>query len=76
MTKPVFTNVLLNNKKITIKVLNISSSRFLEHFILNGPDPMAMKAVLEQLSDPSRSNPQELDKAIIGINLLILLLTL
>ncbi|KAA0719072.1 hypothetical protein E1301_Tti007610 [Triplophysa tibetana] len=46
--------------------VTLTAARFLEHFILNGPDPMAMKAVLEQLSDPNRNNPQELDKAIIG----------
>uniref|UniRef100_A0A673FT56 Crystallin J1C-like n=1 Tax=Sinocyclocheilus rhinocerous TaxID=307959 RepID=A0A673FT56_9TELE len=40
--------------------------RFLEHFILNGPDPKALDAVLKQLNDPNRKNPQELDKAIIG----------
>ncbi|KAI7809917.1 selenoprotein J [Triplophysa rosa] len=45
--------------------VTLAAARFLEHFILNGPDPKAMEAVLEQLSDPNRSNPQELDKAII-----------
>lgn len=40
--------------------------RFLEHFILNGPDPQALDAVLAQLNDPKRQNPQELDKAVIG----------
>lgn len=58
-------------------MLNITNSfRFLEHFILNGPDAKAIDAVLEQLSDPNRRNPQELDKALIGINRLVLLLTL
>lgn len=40
--------------------------RFLEHFILNGPDPNALDAVLAQLNDPKRQNPQELDRAVIG----------
>lgn len=50
--------------------------RFLEHFILNGPDPKALDAVLKQLSDPNRKSPQELDKAIIGIHNFKLLLVL
>ncbi|TNN53622.1 Crystallin J1C [Liparis tanakae] len=41
--------------------------RFLEHFILNGPDPKALDSVLDQLSDPNRKQPQDLDKAIIGL---------
>lgn len=40
--------------------------RFLEHFILNGPDPKALDAVLAQLNDPKRQNPQELDRAVMG----------
>lgn len=40
--------------------------RFLEHFILNGPDPNTLYAVLAQLNDPKRQNPQELDQAVIG----------
>uniref|UniRef100_A0A8C2DQ85 Selenoprotein J n=1 Tax=Cyprinus carpio TaxID=7962 RepID=A0A8C2DQ85_CYPCA len=46
--------------------VTLAAARFLEHFILNGPDPKALDAVLKQLSDPNRKNPQELDKAIIG----------
>lgn len=41
--------------------------RFLEYFILNGPDPKALDAVLEQLSDPNRKQPQALDKAVAGM---------
>lgn len=41
--------------------------RLLEHFILNGPDPKAVDSVLDQLSDPNRKQPQDLDKAIIGM---------
>lgn len=41
--------------------------RFLEHFILNGPDPNALDSVLSQLSDPNRKQPQDLDKAVIGM---------
>lgn len=43
-----------------------SFPRFLEHFILNGPDPKALDAVLNQLNDPNRKQPQDLDKAVIG----------
>lgn len=43
------------------------TSRFLEHFILNGPDPKALDSVLNQLSDPNRKQPQDLDKAVIGM---------
>ena len=41
--------------------------RFLEHFILNGPDSKALDSVLSQLSDPNRKQPQDLDKAVIGM---------
>lgn len=50
--------------------------RYLEHFLLNGPDPKALDVVLQQLSDSNRKNPQELYKAIIGINSFKLLLVL
>lgn len=40
--------------------------RFLEHYILNGPDPNALDAVLAQLNDPKRQSPQELDRAVAG----------
>lgn len=33
---------------------------------MNGPDPNTLDAVLAQLNDPDRQNPQELDKAVIG----------
>lgn len=42
-------------------------SRILEHFILNGPDPKALDKVLGQLSDKNRKQPQDLDKAVIGM---------
>lgn len=41
--------------------------RFLEHFILNGPDPAALESVISQLGDPNRKQPQDLDKAVIGM---------
>uniref|UniRef100_A0A667ZZX5 Selenoprotein J n=1 Tax=Myripristis murdjan TaxID=586833 RepID=A0A667ZZX5_9TELE len=44
----------------------LAAARFLEHFILNGADPKALDSVLEQLSDPNRKQPQDLDKAVIG----------
>lgn len=52
---------------LKINILRHSNSaRFLEHFILNGPDPKALDAVLAQMTDPERLNPQELDQAVIG----------
>lgn len=42
-------------------------SRLLEHFILNGPDPNALDIVLNQLNDPNRKQPQDLDKAVVGM---------
>ncbi|TRY93708.1 hypothetical protein DNTS_029411 [Danionella cerebrum] len=47
--------------------VTLTAARFLEHFILNGPDPKALESVLKQLCDPNRKNPQELDKAVVGI---------
>lgn len=44
----------------------VSDNRFLEHFIQNGADSNALEAVLAQLNDPKRQNPQELDNAVIG----------
>uniref|UniRef100_A0A8C4ZPS5 Uncharacterized protein n=1 Tax=Gadus morhua TaxID=8049 RepID=A0A8C4ZPS5_GADMO len=44
----------------------LAAARFVEHFILNGPDPNVLDAVLGQLKDPARQNPQELDKAVIA----------
>uniref|UniRef100_A0A3Q1JC75 Selenoprotein J n=1 Tax=Anabas testudineus TaxID=64144 RepID=A0A3Q1JC75_ANATE len=44
-----------------------AAARFLEHFILNGPDPNVLDTVQAQLSDPKRQNPQELDHTVIGI---------
>lgn len=46
--------------------VTLAAARFLEHFILNGPDPNALDAVLAQLNDPKRQNPQELDRAVIA----------
>ncbi len=57
-------------------MLNKKCLQVLGAFILNGPDPKALDAVLKQLSDPNRKNPQELDKAIIGIHSFKLLLVL
>ncbi|KAG7487517.1 hypothetical protein MATL_G00024390 [Megalops atlanticus] len=42
----------------------LAAARFLEHYILNGPDPNALDSVLEQLNDPNRKNPQDLDRAV------------
>jgi len=44
----------------------LTAARILEHFILNGPDPKVLEAVLDQLTDPERKQPQEMDKAVVG----------
>lgn len=49
----------------TIFVVDFSF-RFLEHFILNGPDPKALDTVLGQLDDPNRKQPKDLDGAVMG----------
>lgn len=44
----------------------LAAARILEHFILNGPDPQTLNVVLDQLTDPERKQPQDLDKAVVG----------
>lgn len=46
--------------------VTLAAARFLEHFILSGSDPEVLPAVLKQLNDPNRKNPQELDRAVAG----------
>uniref|UniRef100_A0A3B4T4J3 Selenoprotein J n=1 Tax=Seriola dumerili TaxID=41447 RepID=A0A3B4T4J3_SERDU len=58
------TRVTQNNDACVAETL--AAARFLEHFILNGPDPKALDAVLDQLSDNNRKQPQDLDKAVVG----------
>uniref|UniRef100_A0A3P8TWB6 Selenoprotein J n=1 Tax=Amphiprion percula TaxID=161767 RepID=A0A3P8TWB6_AMPPE len=58
------TRVTQNNDECVAETL--AAARFLEHFILNGPDPKVLDVVLSQLSDPNRKQPQDLDKAVIG----------
>uniref|UniRef100_A0A8C9VEV2 Selenoprotein J n=2 Tax=Scleropages formosus TaxID=113540 RepID=A0A8C9VEV2_SCLFO len=58
------TRVTQNNDMCV--TVTLAAARFLEHYILNGPDPKALDSVLEQLNDPSRKNPQELDRTVIG----------
>uniref|UniRef100_A0A096LR69 Selenoprotein J n=1 Tax=Poecilia formosa TaxID=48698 RepID=A0A096LR69_POEFO len=55
--------VTQNNDECVAETL--AAARFLEHFILTGPDPNVVDVVLNQLSDPSRKQPQDLDKAVI-----------
>ncbi|KAG7524495.1 hypothetical protein JOB18_012696 [Solea senegalensis] len=45
----------------------LAAARILEHFILHGPDTKAVDSVLDQLSDKNRKQPQDLDKAVIGL---------
>uniref|UniRef100_A0A3B4ASI8 Selenoprotein J n=1 Tax=Periophthalmus magnuspinnatus TaxID=409849 RepID=A0A3B4ASI8_9GOBI len=45
--------------------VTLAAARILEHFILNGPDPNVLNVVLDQLKDPNRKNPQDLDNAVI-----------
>lgn len=57
---------VFEKSKATLKIVDVTS-RFLEHFILNGPDPNALDSVISQLNDPQRKQPQDLDKAVIGM---------
>ncbi|KAL1006669.1 hypothetical protein UPYG_G00075160 [Umbra pygmaea] len=57
------TRVTQNNNMCV--AITLAAARFLEHFILNGPDPHVLDSVLAQLNDPQRNNPQDLDKAVI-----------
>ncbi|KAK5602981.1 hypothetical protein CRENBAI_017292 [Crenichthys baileyi] len=57
--------VTQNNDECVAETL--AAARFLEHFILTGPDPKALDVVLNQLNDPNRKQPQDLDKAVIGL---------
>ncbi|CAB1326815.1 unnamed protein product [Coregonus sp. 'balchen'] len=45
----------------------LAAARILEHFILNGPDANVLDSVLDQLTDPNRKQPQDLDKAVVGL---------
>uniref|UniRef100_A0A1A8AYA4 Selenoprotein J n=2 Tax=Nothobranchius furzeri TaxID=105023 RepID=A0A1A8AYA4_NOTFU len=56
--------VTQNNDECVAETL--AAARFLEHFIINGPDPKVLDVVLNQLRDPNRKHPQDLDKAVIG----------
>lgn len=58
------TRVTQNNDECVAGTL--AAARFLEHFILNGPDPKALDVVLSQLNDPNRKQPQDLDKAVVA----------
>lgn len=46
--------------------ITLAAARFLEHFILNGADPKVLDSVVNQLNDPNRKHPQDLDKAVVG----------
>ncbi|XP_064597453.1 crystallin J1A-like [Liolophura sinensis] len=46
--------------------IGLAAARLLEHYILHGPDPNALEAVIKELSSPGRKNPQDLDKAVAG----------
>ncbi|KAJ8278019.1 hypothetical protein GJAV_G00082890 [Gymnothorax javanicus] len=45
-------------------VITLAAARFLEYYILNGPNPDALDTVLAQLNDPDRNNPKDLDPAV------------
>ncbi|OWF44538.1 crystallin J1A-like [Mizuhopecten yessoensis] len=47
-------------------VVALCAARILEHFILNGPSDQVLEAVIKQMEDPHRANPQELDRAMVG----------
>ncbi|KAJ0059857.1 hypothetical protein NL108_014119, partial [Boleophthalmus pectinirostris] len=47
--------------------VTLAAARILEHFVLNGPDPNVLNVVLDQLKNPNRKNPQDLDNAVIAL---------
>ncbi|KAI1891433.1 hypothetical protein AGOR_G00143770 [Albula goreensis] len=57
------TRVTQNNDMCVAETL--AAARFLEHYILNGSDPNALDSVLQQLKDPNRNNPQDMDIAVV-----------
>ncbi|KAG9351075.1 hypothetical protein JZ751_024965 [Albula glossodonta] len=59
------TRVTQNNDMCVAETL--AAARFLEHYILNGSDPNALDSVLQQLNDPNRNNPQDMDIAVVGL---------
>lgn len=50
----------------TCVAVTLAAARILEHFILNGPDPNVLNVVVDQLKDPKRQNPQDLENAVIA----------
>uniref|UniRef100_A0A3B5LF56 Selenoprotein J n=1 Tax=Xiphophorus couchianus TaxID=32473 RepID=A0A3B5LF56_9TELE len=58
------TRVTQNNDMCV--AVTLAAARFLELFVLKGPDPDALDAVVAQLSNPNRKNPQDLDRAVIA----------
>ncbi|CAL8311179.1 unnamed protein product [Merluccius merluccius] len=65
MLEKVETAVRVTQNDNMCVAMTLAAARFVEHFILNGPDPNVLDAVLAQLNDPRRQNPQDLDKAVI-----------
>ncbi|XP_056149305.1 crystallin J1A-like isoform X2 [Lampris incognitus] len=57
--------VTQNNDECVAETL--AAARILEHYILNGADAKAVDTVLDKLSDPNRKQPQDLDKAVMGM---------
>ncbi|KAL4635907.1 crystallin J1A-like [Arapaima gigas] len=54
------TRVTQNNDMCV--AITLAAARFVEHYILNGPDPKVLDSVMEQLNNPNRKNPKELDR--------------
>lgn len=54
------------NNDFTVTI-GMAAARLIEQYILHGPRPDALEEVIRQLSDPRRSNPQELDRAMAGM---------
>ncbi|PVD22152.1 hypothetical protein C0Q70_17957 [Pomacea canaliculata] len=52
-----------NDLPVTI---GLAAARILEQFILHGPNTNALNAVLSDLSNSRRNNPQELDQTVAG----------
>uniref|UniRef100_A0AAV2L8T7 Uncharacterized protein n=1 Tax=Knipowitschia caucasica TaxID=637954 RepID=A0AAV2L8T7_KNICA len=66
MLDKVETAVRVTQNNDTCVAVTLAAARILEHFILNGPDANVLNVVLDQLKNPNRQNPQDLDNAVIA----------
>ena len=56
----------INKQKLCIVTWYIYCFRILEQYILYGNKSDVLESVIEELSNPKRTNPQDLDKALAG----------